>query len=354
MTSPTPFLLTGVTGGLGAKILEDMLNIHKVDPSSIIATSRSESNRSKASPTSSNLQLTINDPMQFESRGLQFRVADYNDASTLDSAFRNVKELLFMSSSERDNDIRNREHLNVIEAAKKNNVGRIWYVSLAFGGWTDSSQIGFQQAHYQTENLLVESGLEFVSLRAGIYSDAFPLFLNWYPESEKVFFPKVEPPVENGQLAYTSRDELGEAMATLLVKGFEKFPSIQPKTEKNIVLLTAQETNSMVDLVGAIDKARLGKGKLPIVYLEPQDWIAVSAKDDIGGKGTAWFEARLVFVEGVCAGDAEVMDPALETLLGSKPETGVQAVERLVREAGGEYRWHQNHVGNMKGTKAGK
>lgn len=253
-----------------------------------------------------------------------------------------------MSSSQRDNDIRNREHLNVIEAAKKNNVGRIWYVSLAFGGWTDSSKIGFQRAHYQTEKLLVESGLEFVNLRAGIYSDAFPLFLNWYPESEKVLFPKVEPSAGKGQLAFTSRDELGEGMATLLVKGFEAFPSIQPRTEKNIVLLTAQETNSLVDLVGAIDKARPGKGKIPIEYLEPQDWIAASAKDDIGGKGTAWFEARLVFVKGVCGGDAEVMDPALETLLGRKPETGVQAVERLVRDAGGEYRWHQNHVGDWR------
>ncbi|KAK4501579.1 hypothetical protein PRZ48_007388 [Zasmidium cellare] len=338
MTSQTPFLLTGVTGGLGAKILEDMLKVHKIDPSKIIATSRSESNRSK-----------------FESRGLQFRVADYKDPSTLSSAFKNVKELLFMSSSERNSEIRNQEHLNVIEAAKANNVGRVWYVSLAFGGWGDSSKIGFQQAHYETERLLVESGLEFVNLRAGIYSDAFPLFLNWYPESEKVAFPKVQPPVEKGQIAFTTRDELGEGMATLLVKGFEAFPSIQPKTEKNLVLLTSQSTDSMVDLVAAIDAARPNKPKLPVEYLEPQDWISSSADGDIGGKGVPWFQARLVFVEGVCNGDAEVMDPALEVLLGRKPETGVQAVERFVREAGGEYRWHQNHIsGDWSGLKAGK
>ncbi|KAF2170929.1 hypothetical protein M409DRAFT_18900 [Zasmidium cellare ATCC 36951] len=338
MTSQTPFLLTGVTGGLGAKILEDMLNVHKIDPSKIIATSRSDSNRSK-----------------YESRGLHFRVADYKDPSTLDSAFKNVKELLFMSSSERDNTTRNREHLNVIEAAKKNGVGRVWYVSLAFGGWTDSSKIGFQQAHYETERLLAQSGLEFVNLRAGIYSDAFPLFLNWYPESERVLFPDVDPPVERGQIAFTTRDELGEGMATLLVKGFGAFPSITPKTEKKIVLLTSQSTDSMVDLVAAIDKARPSKPKLPIEYLSPQDWIATSADGDIGGKGTPWFQARLVFVEGVCKGDAEVIDPALEVLLGRKPETGVQAVERLVREAGGEYRWHQNHInGDWSGLRAGK
>ena len=61
----TPFLLTGVTGGLGAKILDDMLNIHRVPASNIVATSRSEKNKAG-----------------FESKGLTFRVADYN-VSTL-------------------------------------------------------------------------------------------------------------------------------------------------------------------------------------------------------------------------------------------------------------------------------
>jgi thioester reductase-like protein len=53
-------LLTGVTGGLGAKILDDMLHVHNVSASNIVTTSRSESNRAR-----------------FESQGLIFRVADY-------------------------------------------------------------------------------------------------------------------------------------------------------------------------------------------------------------------------------------------------------------------------------------
>lgn len=135
----TPFLLTGVTGGLGAKVLNDLLDKHSVPPSSIIATSRSESNKAR-----------------FESQGLTFRVADYNRPETLESAFQGVGDLLFMSSSERDNAKRNREHGNVIEAAKKAKVGRIWYVSLAFGGFGNGSKIGFQQAHYETESALLE------------------------------------------------------------------------------------------------------------------------------------------------------------------------------------------------------
>lgn len=131
-------LLTGVTGGLGAKVLDDLLNKHHLKPSSIIATSRSPSNRAR-----------------YEDLGLQFRVADYNDPTTLESAFQNVQDLLFMSSSERDTPTRNREHTNVVEAAKKAGVVKVWYVSLAFGGFGDESAIGFQQAHYETENMLL-------------------------------------------------------------------------------------------------------------------------------------------------------------------------------------------------------
>ena len=133
----TPFLLTGVTGGLGAKILHDMLHVNHVPASNIIATSRSESNRGR-----------------FESQGLHFRVGDYDDRSGLEKAFQNVENLLFMSSSERDNAKRDAEHLNVIEAAKAAGVGKVWYVSLAFGGFGDGSKIGFQASHYETENLL--------------------------------------------------------------------------------------------------------------------------------------------------------------------------------------------------------
>ena len=133
----TKYLLTGVTGGLGAKILDDMLHRHGVTPSDIIATSRSESKR-----------------QEYESQGVLFRVADYDRPDTLEAAFNNVANLLFMSSSERDNVKRNQEHSNVIDAAKKMKVNKVWYVSLAFGGFGDGSKIGFQQAHYETENQL--------------------------------------------------------------------------------------------------------------------------------------------------------------------------------------------------------
>lgn len=140
------------------------------------------------------------------------------------------------------------------------------------------------------------------------------------------------------KIAFASRTELGEAVATLLAKGLG---SIVPRTDKNIILLTGPKPESLVDLVSAINK---GRGTdIPVKYLDPQEWIETSAKDDEGGKGRGWFEARLVFTEGVCNGDAEVVDSALETLLGRRPEGGMESVERLVREDRG-YTWHQNYA----------
>ena len=184
------------------------------------------------------------------------------------------------------------------------------------------------------------SGLDFISLRAGVYSDAFPLFLNWYPSSKSVLLPTITPPINQSKIAFTSRDELGEAMATIFARGLSAYPNIKPRTEKNIILLTGPKAESLVDLVEAINRGR--RTNIPIGYLEPQEWVDACAKDDDGGKARAWFEARLVFTQGVCDGDAELVDPALETLLGRRPETGTETVEKLVREDPG-YTWHQNH-----------
>jgi hypothetical protein len=182
--------------------------------------------------------------------------------------------------------------------------------------------------------------LDFISLRAGVYADAFPLFLNWYPSSQSVLLPKVTPTVTESRLTFTSRDELGEAMATLLAKGLDSYPSIRPQTEKNIILLTGPKAESLLDLVGAINR---GRGTdIPVKYLDPEEWIDTCTATDEGNKVRAWFEARLVFTRGVCDGDAKVVDPALETLLGRRPETGTESVERLVKENPG-YTWHQNH-----------
>ena len=192
-----------------------------------------------------------------------------------------------------------------------------------------------------TDNTSTGSGLNFLSLRAGIYTDAFPLYLNWYPSSTNVLLPNIQPPVSEGRIAFTSRDELDEGIATLMAEGLDAFPSIKPKTDKNILLLTSQATSTLEDLVHVISRAK--GAKTPIEYLEPDEWIAASAKDDVGNKPKAWFEARLGVLEGFNQGEAETVDDTLATLLRRTPETGVEGVRRLLEEDSG-FTWHQNYM----------
>lgn len=188
-------------------------------------------------------------------------------------------------------------------------------------------------------NVKGSSGLDCTSLRAGVYADAFPLFLNQYPTSESILLPNLTPPVAEGKIAFASRDELGEGIANLLSQGLGAFPSIKPQTAKNILLLTGPQSESLVDLVPAINR---GRGvDVPVRYLDPEEWIDTCASDDVGGKPRLWFEASLSLLRGFIDGDAKLTDPALETLLGRRPETGTETVERLTRAESG-YTWHQN------------
>lgn len=199
--------------------------------------------------------------------------------------------------------------------------------------------------HYDGAGVLTimfpSSGLDFINLRAGVYADAFPLFINWYPASTSVSFPKITPAVTESRIAFTARDELGEGIAALLAQGLSAFPSVQPKTDKKIILLTGSKAESLVDLLDGINRAR--GGNISAEYLEPQQWIEECAKNDLGGKPRGWFELRLGLDKDFVKGDAALVDPALETILGRRPESGTESVERLVKE-NPEYTWHQNHA----------
>lgn len=128
------YLITGVTGGLGAAVLARLL---KLVPASSIAVSSSKPSRAA----------------EFEALGVHFRVADYRDPGTLDNAFKDVRKLFFTSSDSFDHAQRTRDHGNVVKAAKRAGVGHVYYSSLALGGY-EESKIELQIAHANTEKML--------------------------------------------------------------------------------------------------------------------------------------------------------------------------------------------------------
>ena len=97
------YLITGATGGLGAGVLSYL--IENVPASEYAAASSKEENRK-----------------QFEDRGIAFRVVSYDDPQTLETAFKDVENLFFVSTNTFDNEKRRKQHENFVEAAKKMNV----------------------------------------------------------------------------------------------------------------------------------------------------------------------------------------------------------------------------------------
>ena len=101
--------VTGATGQLGRLVIDELLK--KVPASQIVAAVR---NPDKA--------------QALAAKGIQVRRADYDQPSTLVSAFANVDKLLLISSSEVGK--RTEQHKAVIDAAKAAGVSLLAYTSL--------------------------------------------------------------------------------------------------------------------------------------------------------------------------------------------------------------------------------
>jgi len=141
--------ITGASGQLGRLVIEQLLS----------------------STPANELIAVVRDPAKVEDlaqRGVQVRRADYGDAAALRTAFQGAGKLLLISSSEIGQRVA--QHAAVIEAAKQAGVQQMVYTSLLHA---DRSPLGLATEHLATEKLLAQSGLDYVLLRNGWYSENY-------------------------------------------------------------------------------------------------------------------------------------------------------------------------------------
>jgi uncharacterized protein YbjT (DUF2867 family) len=168
--------------------------------------------------------------------------------------------------------------------------------------------------------------INFTSIREGIYTDAFPVFMGWYPSTEKVYL------TSDGPIAFTLRAELGEATARLMVRGGH---------DKEIVLLTAQETVSFADIIDVINETTGRQVKMELV--SPEEFVRIKSAEDIGGKPEAFFQKLVTWYHAIEKGDAGVTDPLMADLLGREPTLARDAIRAFLTE-NRNYEWHQNYA----------
>lgn len=151
MSTTHQLFVTGATGQLGQRVIDSLLD--EVPASAIVAG--------------------VRDPAKDAARaigekGVELRIADYSRPETLASAFAGVERLLLISGSELGQ--RTAQHRNVIKAAKDAGVRLIAYTSILHA---DTSPLFLAAEHRATEIALKESGVPFVLLRNGWYTEVY-------------------------------------------------------------------------------------------------------------------------------------------------------------------------------------
>jgi NAD(P)H dehydrogenase (quinone) len=141
--------VTGATGKLGQLVVAALLQ--QLPPGKIAALVRAPAMAS-----------------ELAAKGVIVRQANYDRPETLGPALAGVDKLLLISGSEIGRRVP--QHKAVIDAAKAAGVKLIVYTSLLHA---DTSLLGLADEHRQTEVLLKESGVPYVLLRNGWYTENY-------------------------------------------------------------------------------------------------------------------------------------------------------------------------------------
>lgn len=190
MTTPTGSIaVTGATGALGALVIDALLA--RVPASSVVAVVR---NAEKAAPLAA--------------RGVDVRVASYDDPGALAAAFAGVSHLLLVSGNELGKRVA--QHTNAINAAKAAGVTHIVYTSAPRA---DNTVLSLAVEHKATEDVLQAAGVPWTILRNNWYHE------NYAPQLETVAASGVLlGSAHGGTIASASRADYAEAAAVVLTE----------------------------------------------------------------------------------------------------------------------------------------
>ncbi len=142
-------------------------------------------------------------------QGFTVRRADYDDPASMVSGFAGADALLLIPTF-LPVEPRVVQHGNAVDAAVQAGVGRIAFSS--FGSGSPESRFHVAPFMLYAESRTRLSGLPWTILRNGMYLDPVA---DWAPEL--VLMGRLPYPVEQGRIAYVSRDDLARATASALV-----------------------------------------------------------------------------------------------------------------------------------------
>lgn len=276
------FIVTGASGMLGRKIIENLLL--RVPAASI--------------------GISVRDPAKvadFEARGVRVRHGDYRDVGSLRHAWAGAERLLLVSSNAAATGGKPlAEHAAAIQVAREVGVKRIFYTSQISSAATSLFPPG--RDHAATEKMLEESGLAWTAMRHGFYA-ASALMMN----ARGFAAGSLEGP-EDGKVAWTTHDDLAAADAALLA-GIEVIDGPTPP-------LTGNEALDLADLAKLAGNI-LGKPISRTILSE----ASMEAKARAAGVPEETIGVMLGYYRASRAGEFEAIDGMLAKIIRRVPQT---------------------------------
>ncbi len=147
---------------------------------------------------------------ELAARGVHVRHADFRDVALMRKALQGVQKALFMPTYDAD-ELRLRQNLNAIEAAKQAGVRHVAYASFlnAASPLVEHSRL----VHYPTEQALAASGLGYTILRHALYADLLVGDIG-----ETLATGAFRRPGGKARCAYVARADLGYSAAQVLMR----------------------------------------------------------------------------------------------------------------------------------------
>jgi NAD(P)H dehydrogenase (quinone) len=286
-------LVTGATGNLGSKVVEELLKIVPADQ----------------------LAVSVRNPEKAEglkARGVEVRQGDFDKPETLDAAFSGIDRLLIVSSSEvrlGGDEIRMKQHANAVAAAER---AKVKFIAFTSAPKASDSDFFLAKVYKATEEAIVKTGIPYSFLRN-----------NWYLENE---VGSIKSSMEGapwitatgeGKVGWVLRQELAEATAAVLAgNGHEN--TIYELSGK---LMTHKELVSILETV-------LGK-EIPFQQVDDDTYAEIMKGE---GVPEAFLPMMINVQKGIREGGLETESDDLEKLLGRPVTPTKEALKQIVSQ----------------------
>jgi NAD(P)H dehydrogenase (quinone) len=256
-------VITGATGQLGRLVITALLE--KVPAASIVAAVRD-----------------VEKAKDIAALGVQVRQADYNQPESWNAALLGADKVLLISSNEIGQ--RTQQHRAVIDAAKHAGIKLLAYTSILHA---NTSRLGLADEHRETEAAILDSGLPFVFLRNGWYTENYAMGI-----STALALGAVYGCAGDGRISSAARADYAAAAAVVLTSDDQagKTYELAGDSSYNLSEFAAEisrqsgKSISYVNLPEAEYKKALLSAGLPEVFAE------LLANSDTGVSNGALFD----------------------------------------------------------------